>query len=100
MANDKKSGLKSSFDLAMERMAQRGEGTTKLSDEQKARLATLAAKTKAKIAEIEILHGKTLEAVKASGDVEKIAKAEGEMRQAIQKLKDAEEAERGRIRAG
>ena len=98
MAKEKTSGLKSSFDLAMERMAQRGEGLKNLSGEQKARLADLASKTKAKIAEIEILHGKALAAAGAAGDPEKIAKVEDEMRQAIRKLKDGEEAEREKIR--
>ena len=98
MANKEESGLKSAFDLAMERMAQRGEGMTELSSEQKTRLAHLSARTKAKIAEIEIMYGKTLAAAQASGDAEKIAQVEGEMRLEIRKLKDAEEAEREKIR--
>ena len=99
MANDKKGGLKSTFELAMERMAQRGEGLARLSDEQKKRMADLASKTQAKIAETEILFGKTLAAARESGDAEKIAKIEEEMRLAIRKLKTAEEAEKTRIRA-
>ena len=39
----KDGGLKSSFDLAMERMAQRGESITTLSDEKKAALAEISA---------------------------------------------------------
>jgi hypothetical protein len=51
-------GLKSSFDLAMERMAKRGEGIASLTAEQKAALADISAKAKAKIAEVEIMYGK------------------------------------------
>jgi len=99
MAKDKKDGLKSTFDLAMERMAQRGEGLAKLSDGQKKRLADLSARAQAKIAEVEILHGKALASVRESGDAEKIAKAEDDMRREIGKLKDKEEAEKAKIRA-
>lgn len=99
MANDRRGELKSTFDLAMERMAQRGEGLAKLSDGQKKRLADLSARTQARIAEVEILHGKTLAAVRESGDAEKIAKAEDDMRREIRKLKDTEESEKAKIRA-
>jgi len=99
MAKEKKGELKSTFDLAMERMAQRGEGLTRLSDGQKKRLADLSAKTRAKIVEVEILLGKSLAAARESGDAEKIAQAEDDMRRAIQKLKDTEESEKAKIRA-
>ena len=100
MAKDKKGELKSTFDLAMERMAQRGEGLARLSDGQKKRLADLSARIRAKIAEVEILFGKTLAAVRESGDAEKISKAEDDMRREIGKLKDKEESEKAKIRAG
>ena len=98
MANENKDGLKSAFDLAMERMAQRGEGMAQLSGEQKQSLADLAARTKAKIAEIEIMFAKKLESVKATGDAEKLAKVEEEMRQDIRKAREKDEAERRQIR--
>lgn len=100
MANDGKSGLKSAFDLAMERMAQRGEGMEQLSEEKKALLAELSARTKAKTAEIEIMHGKKLAEIRATGDAEKIAQAEEQMRTELRRLKDADENERRRIRQG
>lgn len=98
MANENKDGLKSAFDLAMERMAQRGESMARLTDEQKQALADLASRTKARIAEIEIMFGKKLEAAKATGEAEKIAKVEEEMRQDIRKAREKEEDERRRIR--
>ena len=92
-------GLKSSFDLAMERMAKRGEGIASLSDEQKQTMAEIASRTKAKIAEIEILYGKKIEEARAAGDQEKEAKIASEMRFEIGKLKDREESERAKVRA-
>jgi hypothetical protein len=100
MADNEKSGLKSAFDLAMERMNRRGEGIAQLSAEQKGLLADLAARTKARIAEVEIMYGKKLDEVRASNDAEKIAKVEEEMRREIRKVKDKEESERQKIRGG
>ena len=90
--------MKTAYELAMERLASKGEGITKLSDEQKTRLAELSARTRAKTAEIEIMYGKKLAEVRAAGDAEKIAKTEDQMRLDIRKLKDAEESEREKIR--
>ena len=98
MANENQDGLKSAFDLAMERMAQRGESMARLTGEQKQALADVASQTKAKIAEIEIMFGKKLESAKATGDAEKLAKVEDEMRQDIRKAKEKDEAERRKIR--
>jgi len=91
-------GLKSSFDLAMERLAKRGEGIAALSSEQKEAMAEMASRTKAKIAEIEILYGKKIEEARAAGDAEKADKTEEEKRFEIKKLRDREESERARIR--
>jgi hypothetical protein len=91
-------GLKSSFDLAMERMAKRGEGIASLTAEQKAALADISAKAKAKIAEVEIMYGKKLAEVRAGGDAEKIAAVEGEMRVEVARIKEREETERRKIR--
>jgi hypothetical protein len=98
MAKDEKSGLKSAFDLAMERMAQRGEGITQLSSDQKKDLADLSAKTKAKLAEIEIMFGKKLAEAKASGDAERIAKVEGEMKTEQARARRQDDEERRKIR--
>lgn len=91
-------GLKSAFDLAMERMAQRGERISRLTDEQKTALADIGVKAKAKIAEVEILYGKKLAEARAGGDVEKTAAIEKEMRAEVAKIKDREESERRKIR--
>jgi len=93
------SGLKSSFDLAMERMAKRGERITALTEEQKQVMAEIATRTKAKIAEVEILYGKKSAEARAAGEAEKADKIEEEKRFEIARLREKEEAERGRIRA-
>ena len=93
-------GLKSSFDLAMERMAKKGEGMATLSGEQKAAMSEVASRTKAKIAEIEILYGKKIAEARESGDAEKADKIEAEKRFEINKLREREESERTRIRNG
>ncbi len=92
------SGLKSSFDLAVERMAKRGEGITALTEEKKQAMADIATRTKAKIAEIEILYGKKIAEARAAGDTEKADKTEVEKRYETSRLREKEESERARIR--
>jgi len=92
--------LKSSLDLALERMAKRGEVITALTAEQKEAMADVSARTKAKIAEIEILYGNKTGEAREAGDAEKEAKTFAEMRFEVNRLKEREEAERARIRNG
>ncbi len=94
------SGLKSAFDLAMERMAKRGEGITALTDEQKQAMSEISSRTKAKIAEIEILYGKKAGEARAAGDSAKADKIEDEKRYEIARLREKEETERSRVRPG
>jgi hypothetical protein len=70
--------LKSAYDLAMERLRakDREKGVPErkpLTDEQKKRIADLRQEAKAKIAEIEIMHGKKLQ---SEQDPEKIKELE------------------------
>ena len=92
-------GLKSSLDLAMERLAKRGEGITALTEEQKQAMSEITSRTKAKIAEIEILYGKKVAEARAAGDAEKADKIEDEKRYEISRQREKEETERQRIRA-
>jgi len=91
-------GLKSSFDLAMERMAKKGEGIAPLSDDQKKAMAEIACRTKAKIAEIEILYGKKIAEALEAGDKDKASKIEEEKRFEINRLREREDSERALIR--
>jgi hypothetical protein len=94
----KEAKLKSAFDLAMERMAQRGEGLAALSDAQKQAMAEVGRRTQAKIAEVEILFDRTLAAAREAKDEEKVRKAEEERAGEIRKLRAREEEEKERIR--
>jgi hypothetical protein len=100
MTGDKESDLKSAFDLAMERMAQRGEGLVRLTPEQKQAIGAIESRAKAKIAEVEILFAKTLEKARESGDEKKIAEADEQMRAEIAKLKARAEEDKARARQG
>ena len=58
-ANDKAKGMKSAYELALERMESQGidrPSSTTLSDSTKQAIADARALTQAKIAELEILH--------------------------------------------
>ncbi len=98
MAEKQPTGLKSSFDLAMDRLAQRGEGLSALSADKKAALAEIGTRAKAKIAELEILFAKTLEKARESNDPERIAKTEAEHREAIARIRSREDDERRKVR--
>ena len=100
MSDEKKNGLKSAFDLAMERMAQKGGQLVALSDEQKKAIADVAQKAKAKIAETEIMFRQTLAKAREAGDEKKLKEAEQQLTDAIAKLRAREEAEKDRIRTG
>lgn len=90
--------LKSSLDLAMERLAQRDGAPTKLTDVQKAALAEVDRKTKAKLAEREILGSDHL--AQAGDDPEKIEPIKAAQRAEIEKIKTRAEEEKERIRKG
>ncbi|MCX6993214.1 MAG: hypothetical protein NT011_08750 [Kiritimatiellaeota bacterium] len=90
--------LKSALDLAMERLAQRDGAPAKLTNAQKAALAEVDRKTKAKLAEREILGSDHL--AKAGDDPEKIEPIKVEQRAEIKKIKSRAEEEKERIRKG
>lgn len=71
---------------------------TALSDEQKQAMADIATRTKAKIAEIEILYGKKIAEARAAGDNQKADTIEVEQRHEIARQRGKEESERRRIR--
>ena len=99
-ANMKSTGksLKSALDLAMGRLAQRDGAPAKLTDAQKAALAEVDCKTKAKLAEREILGSERL--AKAGDDPEKVEPIKAEQRAEIAKIKARAQEEKERIRKG
>jgi len=90
--------LKSALDLAMERLAQRDGALAKLTDVQKAALAEVDRKTRAKLAEREILGSDQL--AKAGDDPEKVEPIKAIQRAEIEKIKTRAEKEKERIRKG
>jgi metal-responsive CopG/Arc/MetJ family transcriptional regulator len=70
--------MKSSYELAMERLS-KSAPTVKVSEEQKKQIAELEAKYKAKIAEREIFLKDNLAAAVAKGDAEGYAQLEKEL---------------------
>ena len=90
--------LKSALDLAMERLTQRDGALAKLTDVQKAALAEVDRKTKAKLAEREILGSDQL--AKAGDDPEKVDPIKAIQRAEIEKIKTRAEEEKERIRKG
>ncbi|MBI2441150.1 MAG: hypothetical protein HYV35_07260 [Lentisphaerae bacterium] len=96
MATDKP--LKSAFELAMEGLEKRAGTAAKLTDAQKAALAEVDRKTKARIAELEILGNDRL--TKALDNPEKVEQIKAEQRLALEKARARAEEEKERIRRG
>lgn len=94
-------GLKSAFDLAMERMAGKdGGGLVNLTAEQKAAIAEITKRAKAKIAELEIMYGKRIIEAREAKDDEKTKKLEEEFKADVTRLRAREEEEKQRARGG
>lgn len=100
MANDKKSGMKSAYDLAMERLEKRDGKLAPLSQEQKKALAEVENKAKAKTAEFEIMFRQKLEAAYAGGKPEEIEEVERQKRSELERIRYQADAEKERIRQG
>ncbi len=88
--------MKSSYELAMERM---GGGDDKpLTDEQKEKIAEIDTKYKAKIAERKIFLEKSVDDAVAKGDQAEAAEARKILAQEISSLEDKAESEKDKIR--
>ena len=88
--------MKSSYELAMERM---GGGDDKpLTDEQKAKIAEIDSKYKAKIAERKIFLEKSLSDAQAQGSEEEIELVRRQLNDEVADLEAKSEAEKDKIR--
>ena len=88
--------MKSSYELAMERM---GGGDDKpLTDEQKAKIAEIDSKYKAKIAERKIFLEKSLTDAQAQGNEEEIELVRRQLNDEVADLEAKSEAEKDKIR--
>ncbi|MGF1531732.1 MAG: hypothetical protein ACFCU4_10295 [Puniceicoccaceae bacterium] len=93
--------MKSSYELAMERLAASDpEAVKPISEAQREALGKVTEKYRAKRAEREVfLQGKLSDA-RQSQDFEAVAQLERQFRDEVEALKEAEEAEREKIRNG
>ena len=88
--------MKSSYELAMERM---GVGDDKpLNDKQKEKIAEIDTKYKAKIAERKIFLEKSVDDAVAKGDQAEAEEARKILAQEISSLEDKSESEKDKIR--
>jgi len=88
--------MKSAYELAMERM---GSGDDQpLSDEQKAKIAEIDSKYKAKIAERKIFLEKNLSDAQAQGNGDEIELIRRQMNDEIADLETKSESEKDKVR--
>jgi hypothetical protein len=89
-------GLKSSFDLAMERLGGGDEAT--LTEDQKAEIASIDERMRASIAESEIMMDQKILAANQSGDAGKAAELEMQKVMVIQKARENAEDKKRQVR--
>jgi hypothetical protein len=87
--------MKSSYELAMERM---GGGDKPLNEEQKAKIAEIDSKYKAKIAERKIFLEKSVQDALAKGSHEEAEEARRILAQEVNSLEEKAESEKDKIR--
>ena len=87
--------MKSSYELAMERM---GEDENPLTDEQKQKISEIDSKYKAKIAERTIFLEKSVQDALAKSDLSEAEEARTILAQEVAKLEAKAEAEKEKIR--
>jgi hypothetical protein len=88
--------MKSSYELAMERM---GGNDKPLNEEQKAKIAEIDSKYKAKIAERKIFLEKSVQDAIAKGDISEADEARQILAQEISKLEAKADSEKEKIRS-
>jgi hypothetical protein len=91
--------MKSAYELAMERLA-KSEPVVTLTDEQRAELAAIDEKYKAKIAEKEVFLGDLIAKAQAAGQLEELPALEEQRAREVKRLQDQRDAEKERVRKG
>jgi hypothetical protein len=92
--------LKSSFELAMERLKAKGgdAASRRLTAEQRARIAAIRDEFKARRAEAEVLHRSAMENARTANDAQKLLRLEEEFQREMQQLLADEERRVGEVR--
>lgn len=91
--------MKSAYELAMERLSKQSP-SVKLTDEQKANIAELESKYKARLAEREIALKAAADEAAAKGDFEELQKLQRQLADEKKKLADDFEAKKEAVRQG
>lgn len=100
MTDAKKSGLKSAFALAMDRLEKRDGKIAALTADQRSAIAEVESKAKAKTAEIEIMFQQKRNAAQATNDPAQIEEVERQRRSELDRILRQTEEEKDRIRGG
>ncbi len=100
MTENKPGGIKSAYELAMERMAGRGEIPAALTEEQKKALAEVDTRVRAKVAEVEILMGGKIAEAQAKADPEELQKLTEQKQTEIRRIRERGERDKEAIRRG
>lgn len=90
--------MKSAYELAMERLAAQEGASRPLSAEQKAALADVDARYRARTAEREIFLRQILAEVEATGQFDEADKVRRQLADEVARLAEEREAEKERIR--
>ncbi len=90
--------MKSAYELATERLGG-GESETPLTDEQKAALAAVDARFKAKIAERELFLGNLIAKATSTGNYVELQELETQKTREIASLKEQCESEKEKLRS-
>jgi phage-related minor tail protein len=98
MADDE---LRSAWEIALEKLRAREgvDAQVPLTEEQKARIAEIRARYRAKRAEMEILHRGEVEKARLRGDPEEVRRVEDEYVRELRRLDEKEDAEVRAVRA-
>lgn len=96
MSENGKPGLKSAYELAMERMAGQTGAGAPLSNGQKARIAEIENIAKARVAELEILFAR--KKAQASSDADALALLQREFSEQVAAIRGRADAEKDAVR--
>jgi hypothetical protein len=100
MTREKRGGIRSALEVAMERLEEKGVSPTSVTEEQKEELAVVERELRAKIAELEILTGQRLSDARARGDAEKVRQIEEGNIDEVSRLRRQAETRKDKIRKG
>src|SRR5215813_2941220 len=94
----RKNGMKSAYELAMERL-EKNAPTVKLTDEQKQQIAEIESTYKARIAEKELFLKEKMRAAQTSGNFEEFEQLEKQLAIELHRLQSDCEEKKEKLRA-